>query len=259
MRKSLIIGYRGLRGSGKDTLSDMVAKEAHKDGYNPVKCSFAHKLKMEVASFLDTHSYKEVETFLWSTCRYDKKTGRSAVEIKDMILEEMFFPARASTLGRILRAAHMVPAEDYVGRYDEVLDAMHHPVKKAPFRQFLIWWGTEYRREMYGDDYWMRAVRKLIKDTGQKHPDKNFLFQIADVRFINELNFVKADLGGLTVNIVRPGLIVDDPHPSETELENHDGFDFMVNNAGTLADLQLDAKNVWTYALEAQHANVSPN
>ena len=62
---------------------------------------------------------------------------------------------------------------------------------------------------------------------------------ITDVRFLNEADFIEAN--GELVRVVRPGLVSDDAHVSENEL-NHYRIpgDYTVVNDGTLAD--LDAK-----------------
>lgn len=94
--------------------------------------------------------------------------------------------------------------------------------------QLLQWWGTEYRRNNYGYDYW---VNKVIEQIKKENPD---IALITDTRFVNEADAVKK-LGGYTVNVTRlnadgtPFVAPDRPadHPSETNLDNYN-WDFKL-------------------------------
>ena len=91
--------------------------------------------------------------------------------------------------------------------------------------KMLQWWGTEFRREQCGANYWVREVH------GQLIQGINL---ITDVRFPNEAEFVK-DMGGYTVNVTRlnkDGSIYADPsrpadHASEIALDGYN-WDFRI-------------------------------
>ena len=69
---------------------------------------------------------------------------------------------------------------------------------------------------------------------------------ITDVRFPNEAKAIK-DKGGIVIRVNRTYYTEDkkyiigyDPfetHPSETALDDYDGFDYVIENDGTVQDL----------------------
>ena len=91
--------------------------------------------------------------------------------------------------------------------------------------KLLQWWGTEFRRDQCGANYWVRQVHSQLIDG---------INLITDVRFPNEAEFVK-DMGGYTVNVTRlnkDGKLYADPsrpadHPSETALDFYN-WDFRI-------------------------------
>lgn len=86
---------------------------------------------------------------------------------------------------------------------------------KDNFRLILQGWGTDFKRKLVDDNYWVDR----LKDTIANLPaDVDFVF-VPDVRFKNELAAIK-ELGGITVRVTRPGLPSDDSHVSETDLDN---------------------------------------
>lgn len=99
-------------------------------------------------------------------------------------------------------------------------------------RRILQWWGTEYRRNE-DPDYWTKAWSRKIEqfDLGRTH------VLIDDVRFMNELNAIKAH-GGLIVKIVRPGFDGANNHASETSLDDYAAWDETILNDGTLEEFR---------------------
>lgn len=110
---------------------------------------------------------------------------------------------------------------------------------QAPFgkqSKLLQWWGTEYRRNNYGQNYW---VKKLVSQVAKESVD---IALITDTRFPNEAQAIK-DLGGYCVNVTRvnkDGSPFVDPsrdpnHLSETALDGWP-WDFkMVLPSGSVA------------------------
>lgn len=91
--------------------------------------------------------------------------------------------------------------------------------------KLLQWWGTDFRREQCGSNYWVDQVRgRLIQGVNL----------ITDVRFPNEADFIREN-GGYTVNVTRlnkDGSIYVDPsrpadHASETALDNYN-WDYRI-------------------------------
>jgi hypothetical protein len=112
---------------------------------------------------------------------------------------------------------------------------------KANFRQILQGWGTEFRRELYSQTYWIDQTElRLEAAKAAKVP----LVIITDVRFPNEWEFIIAH-GGHTIRVFRDSLAADtDTHPSETALDSHT-FDWWVDNNHSLEALEENVKGVW--------------
>lgn len=101
---------------------------------------------------------------------------------------------------------------------------------KEQFRLLLQWWGTEYRRRLFRDDYWLTKLSEQL----EQYKDQDVIVVITDVRFPNEFKFIKS-IGGFMVRVSRPGLPnANDAHPSEVALDDEKGFDTFIDNNGTL-------------------------
>lgn len=89
----------------------------------------------------------------------------------------------------------------------------------------LQFWGTDYRRNFYGEDFWVDIVTKRIQ--GLAEPGKPSIIVIADTRFPNEVKRLE-ELGGKFIKVHRyneDGSFFVDPsrdpnHPSEVALNN---------------------------------------
>ena len=105
--------------------------------------------------------------------------------------------------------------------------------RKDVFRTIYQWWGTDFRRNLFGKDYWL----KLMDDYLFQHEDEDVLILIPDVRFSNEATHIHK-LGGRVIRISRI-TTADDKHPSETELtDDNFPYNHTIVNDGTLDDLE---------------------
>ncbi|MFC1725019.1 hypothetical protein ACFL4T_05280 [candidate division KSB1 bacterium] len=96
----------------------------------------------------------------------------------------------------------------------------------------LQFWGTDFRRKIYGWDFWLKKIEKILLDNREKD------YCLPDTRFINEAELIKS-LGGYVWRVIRPEYNVTDrktSHTSETELDNWD-YDIVMINSGTIPDL----------------------
>lgn len=122
----------------------------------------------------------------------------------------------------------------YVNRVEELLAQMACPCTKEGFREFLIWYGTAYRRKS-DDDYWIKR--------GWAMPlQKNVAFD--NVRMPNEVAELKR-LGGILVRVLRPEfkncmpLFSDEP---DLELPETEGWirtfkpDYLIYNTESIQD-----------------------
>ena len=101
---------------------------------------------------------------------------------------------------------------------------------KERWRPILQWWGVEFRRHYFGQDYWVsKMTQKLLA------MDED-LAVVTDVRFRDEADFIR-DSGGFVVRVEREtGL--QDGHSSETDLDGYSEFQATLSNDGTLDDLE---------------------
>lgn len=100
-------------------------------------------------------------------------------------------------------------------------------------RYLLQTLGTDWGRNLY-DKIWVTATMSSLD------PDKNYV--INDVRFENEAEAIK-QAGGLLIRVNRPG-IESNNHASETALDNYTGWDYVIENDGTLFTLQDKVKDM---------------
>lgn len=93
---------------------------------------------------------------------------------------------------------------------------------KDKFRTLLQWWGTDFRRNMYGQDYWLKQwMARAVASRAH-------LVIVPDVRFKNEAELLR-QFGAKIFRVVRYGL-PDDQHQSETELNTLEVDEVITNN-----------------------------
>lgn len=98
--------------------------------------------------------------------------------------------------------------------------------KKHPeVRRLLQVYGTEVCREGFGGDCWINRAKAKME------PGKSYVF--TDVRFDNEYQQV----GGILVNVQRPGITPVNDHASETSVTMKPHF--IIKNDGSLSELAV--------------------
>lgn len=102
---------------------------------------------------------------------------------------------------------------------------------KDNFRLILQGWGTDFRRKLFGVDYWI----KKMEDARERLSINHDVLIVPDVRFINEYEWVKRN-GGIVIRVER-NHDYGDVHASEVELDNAT-FDHTILNIGSFMDLQ---------------------
>lgn len=110
--------------------------------------------------------------------------------------------------------------------------------KKDIYRPILIWWGTEFRRYHFGQNYWMDKMADVIR-TYQDQPD-DCIFCVSDVRLIEEAKFVRT-YNGMMVKIDRFDAATIN-HPTETEVPLIE-VDHVIRNRGTLDEYRIEVEN----------------
>jgi hypothetical protein len=116
-------------------------------------------------------------------------------------------------------------------RYSEALEEIGYEKAKEELpevRTFLQKLGTDAGRNVLGEDVWVDAALKYMREGGD--------YVIPDVRFPNEADAIR-DEGGLVFRVQRPDHGPANDHPSETALDDYD-FDHFLFNCGTIEALR---------------------
>lgn len=106
---------------------------------------------------------------------------------------------------------------------------------KEKYRPLLQAWGVA-RRDLVGGDYWINKVDDQIRSS------QVLVAVITDVRFQNEADYVTSH-GGILVKLKRVGLVQDDRHVSEVELDSID-TDFELYN-DSMESFRSEATDFW--------------
>lgn len=209
MRK--IIGLSGLKGAGKDTCAAFLIEQL---GFERV--AFADKLYREAAE-----AFGVTVEFLGN-----RETKES--NLAQLSLQNCSDPRFVQCVAEVLKLDQSSGQSDY----------LQLPLSPRVVMQL---WGTEFRRKKGIDSYWLDIVHKVIMAS----PEKSFV--ITDVRFLNEVKFVK-QIGGINVRLRRPALEAAEAlqrakngtaaHSSETELLNVVSDAELVNEEGNPASLR---------------------
>lgn len=202
-------------GQGKDTVADYLATK----GFTRV--AFADNLKRECAEAFGT-SMEQLNI------RDLKETDQDYLALKNCTNQE-FVECVLRYFGVVAQYG------SYAAIPAEVLQAeLNKP--RSP-RQMTQLWGTQYRREMYADDYWVSVGCKEVSGPGD--------YTVTDVRMPNEPVALR-DMGAVIVRIIFPGsevAINGNEHPSEVALLHYPEDHLLVNRKDDFEGLyrQLDA------------------
>lgn len=95
-------------------------------------------------------------------------------------------------------------------------------IHSLTFRRYLQFYGTEAHRDIFGDDFWVDAVKLY-------HQDR--IVAVTDVRFPNEAEAIRK-YGGVIVQLVGPPEVehAGDGHESEKPLPT-ELVDFVIDNS----------------------------
>ena len=214
MSKIYLIGIGHRARSGKDTVANFISQKRE----NVITYHFADPLKEEVMN-KDRKIpliYREKSRFsdhYWYSIWSHEGEYRTIVESGLPFLHKIF-EDRGIT--------------EYWGMNGNGCD--EH--KDSLMLQF---WGTDWRRQRFGSDYWVKRVENYLIHTVTFREFKgNWYFLLPDTRFKNEVNWIKSvkqniNAESLYVKVVRyntddtPYYDPDrDPnHPSEIDLEEY--------------------------------------
>ncbi len=112
--------------------------------------------------------------------------------------------------------------------YDTVIKERVDPFWNFTPRKAMQLLGTEFGREMLRDDVWIRRAEMEHR----KNLSQNKGTVIADVRFENEAEWIRAQPNSLIIYLSAPNLQKDEryQHPSEAGISRHDNDLYIVND-----------------------------
>lgn len=116
--------------------------------------------------------------------------------------------------------------------------------------EFLQIWGTEVRRKLWGENYWVDKAEQALQKIRTEGNGTHFVF-ITDTRFYNEVNLIKKWSGYYTdvIRLNEDGsrYYADDRdryHQSEAELDGYKSDFQIIAKTGDLETLYKQAEDV---------------
>ena len=176
----------------------------------------------------------EVARFLMDEASEDGCTAQR-IAYADALKDEV---AQALALARGPGTAYVENRAKY---YREMFDSRE---TKEKFRPILQWWGTEFRRQQFWQDYWLDRLAERFDKTPE-----GSVTMTPDVRFVNEVEHIRS-LGGVVIRVDRRPVVMEhgggvEAHPSETELDGYDKWDYTIDNSGSLDLLRYRVRCLW--------------
>lgn len=220
-----VLGLLGRKGAGKDT----AAKSLMERGW--VRLAFADPLYREVAEAFST----TVEFFARRETKETPQAELALYRCRDQIFVAVLLDHAGLRIGAV---EHEDAIREFIQR------------DRSP-REIMQLWGTEYKRKLFRDDYWIEQVRQAIK----AQPTADFV--ITDVRFPNEAAMIQVEFSGMLARVIRPSLehSQDDAgmahasetlmqaYPADVELVNQDGPDGLALLDQAVVEKILQVKN----------------
>lgn len=206
MQIQTIIGLTGLAGTGKDTVANLLCTHLQFARY-----AFAEPMRHEIGDAFGID--------------HRLLTDRPTKEL----------PTPELALARCVDQAFVGTMYRHLTNHDAKDFFNQHEAPRSP-RQIMQWWGTEYRRENFGPDYWSR---KLINRVYAQQTNGQRLHVVTDVRFPEEVRAIEL-MGGEIWQVKRPQSS-DQPAVSAHSSEV-DGSAFkptvVINNSHDIKHLQ---------------------
>lgn len=135
----------------------------------------------------------------------------------------------------VLRRAFADPLKEEVAAMLGVSLEFLEKHKVTHYRGLLQWWGTEYRRQMFSEQYWLVRMGAFIEFiSGNSKP--NQVLVVTDCRFPNEATYLR-EHGATIIKVERPSLVSTDSHASEALVDTIVP-DLTIVNDGTLEEFK---------------------
>lgn len=238
--KSYIIGVAGTKGSGKDTVANMINYIFAKGIANATYSNYIVMAKKtqytksdRIIHFADIP--KQIISLMFGIPVSKLNDRKYKDEMFYNLNSGTFLEPMAVALDVIKDSKYAIIDIDYLTHYS-LAKAIKHNIGKIPIikvRTLLQYIGTEIGRKQLFDDIWVRRCIANAVDIAEARR----LCIIADVRFTNEANAIT----NIKNDSLYGGVIViksANEHSLEHESENIDFTgDFEIVNSGTLMNL----------------------
>lgn len=237
----LIIGISGLAGSGKDTVKDMIELYYN---YKPKTCDEFINLYNRISENKPDKNYEVAVSIAFA----DKLKEICAVmygidinlfydrEVKDNMYINIKTHALVNYSPEISKS---IISADY---YYNNIDTLYSDDKDyyISIRELMVYVGTYLIRFNVGDEFFIRVVNNFINKNYN-----NEAIIVSDVRFDNELDFIKSK-HGVTI-LVKNSRVSKLQNIAEniTDEQSLD-FDYEINNNGSIHDLLKAVYNLLT-------------
>lgn len=239
-KKINVIGFSGKIGSGKNYIGEqIVGKYLNEKGYKIHSIAFADQIKYEIGC----RSYlvkKELINF------QDEENGNKIYNIgllnilKKCLLKIypfthllLYFSVLLKPIVNIFK--NIMPINYYDG-VDITIENIYKLVFKTKPQPIRLKLQKHAEERNIDNKVWINSLHLRILNIQEKSYDKEKdIFIITDVRFKNEIQFIK-DIGGIVVRIIPENKTEINKnskinkHISEIELDNYEGYDLKIKN-----------------------------
>ena len=243
--KTTLIGISGKMRHGKDETCRLFIQSAKHCGHTAVvRRAFADALKEECAAIMERlmncaeiaplpmdastpEGYSDIRVFLASLFYAEEPICDT--EGSDILLDWY-----VNDLSRYVAWYGTKPLNEVTLRptgFDWIY-TFNYPETKPFFRKLFQWYGTEYRRNLFGQNYWLD---RMIEFMDAQEPGT--LVIAPDTRFVNEAEFCRNHAGFL-IRVWRPGLDDNSTHISETGLDDYPHFNLTLENKAGITELE---------------------
>ena len=225
-----ILAFSGKKQAGKNTM-----------------CNFVHGYFLKSFGIIDGFEITDEGDLIIDTLVRDEtgeeKRGKGIIDVTrtdipfamwamDNVWPFVKHYAFASALKEILVGLFNIPKESVYGTEEEKNTATQYKWEDMPTkvkgksgymsgRELLQYFGTDICRKIYSEIWTNRTITDI------KNEESDFAV-ISDARFENEIKAVQA-AGGKVIRLTRGE--TTDGHSSETDLDNFDGYDAVIDTA----------------------------
>lgn len=229
INKVTIVGIKGFKGSGKDTVASMISYILH-DGI--MKASYDTWLLYHKNDFIENdeiiiHFADKLKDDIAAFCNIDRKL----LDRQD-IKEENYYNFKTGIVSTNIKDATYVvdKCNDAILKYNDLSSylVLYNNNVSIKIRVLLQYYGTNIIR----NHFWREAFINYAINKAFNIRNKKGQCIIADARFDNECNAIK-ECGGKIIRVDRR--VNNDNHESEQIKISQD--DYVIDNTGTLVGL----------------------